>query len=84
MASGGFSMATDYHLLLYPDGQFQSYSKSAGSFGSNQSEVVSGQWSANGTQLFLRYPDGTQGAHQITVSGNSALVDGSQLWERIR
>jgi hypothetical protein len=55
-ASGGVSYATDVHLVLAEDGTYALWSKSAGTFGSDESPKTTGTWKTEDKRLFLR-PD---------------------------
>jgi hypothetical protein len=87
-ASGGFTMATDYHLVLEPDGRFASWSRTEGSAGSSTGERVTGAWEAEDGVLRLRADGGDGWAEsRYQISGDTLLrtypSGDKQVFERL-
>ncbi|MDX1399829.1 MAG: hypothetical protein R3204_14980, partial [Oceanospirillum sp.] len=83
--SDGFSMATDTHMHLGPDGRFSWSSETAGSFGSSQSGPVYGRWTVEEGQLCLYFDDGSQYREPFKLSSDSLFLPQQghyRLWTR--
>ncbi len=85
MMSGDFSMATDTHMLLDQDGRFAWYSKSAGSFGTSQTEPEYGQWQVVDGQLCLFFDGGSRFCQEFVLEGDTLFLPNEgtyRLWHQ--
>ncbi|HET8548623.1 MAG TPA: hypothetical protein VFL57_11490 [Bryobacteraceae bacterium] len=85
MGSGGFSMATDTHLVLGADGSALCWSHSAGSFGEQRSDKESGSWRTTGGMLY--FDAGLSYSGQYQTDGASLVLPGSgryRFWTKVR
>jgi hypothetical protein len=53
-ASGGFTQATDYHLVLEADGRMETWSRSQGDAGGSDGERTRGTWKTEGGELWVK------------------------------
>jgi hypothetical protein len=85
-SGGGFSMATDYHMLLESTGRFARWSHTAGSMGESRSETQPGAWDVAADVLSLHYDDGDESSFDYQVRSNDLLLPNASLkyWERVR
>jgi hypothetical protein len=82
LASGDFSLVTDYHMVFGSDGTFESYYGDADSQFQN---YVQGNWSATDTLITLTGSDGSSANVGYQISNGLLVFEGSssQVWERI-
>ena len=82
----GFSMATDYHMVLEAAGRFARWSHTVSGLGENRSETQPGAWEASSGVLRLHYDDGDNASFEYQVRATDLLLPNASLkyWERVR
>jgi hypothetical protein len=85
-SSGGFSMATDTHYRLGPDGRFSYSSRTVGSAGESSEGPLSGRWGVQDGRLHIVFEQGEQVSGTYQVSATQLFLPEEEhfrLWDRI-